>query len=84
MPGSKSVTFVKQLTKSQAEAKSLYDKYVALRLSEGYTPRPDWVAWWKNLTEVWAGVQYSSGNQFYVMYSYNYGVNSWTLTTEAV
>jgi hypothetical protein len=82
-PGSKSVIWVIELTKSQAEAKQLYDKYVAQRLNEGYTPRPDWVAGW-NHPGAWAGVQYSSGNQFTVFYRYNSAVNSWDITTETL
>lgn len=88
LPGAPSITWVIELTKSEAEAKQLYDKYVALRLSEGYTPHPEWVAGWK-AKEAWAGSRYSSGNarfgnQFYVISSYNSAVNSWTLATEAI
>ena len=80
------VTTVMELTKSQAEAKQLYDKYVADKLNEGFTPRQDWIAAMKasdtgNYTNIWVGQ--NGLQQFYVLYRYNPAVISWELTTEA-
>jgi hypothetical protein len=85
--GAKGVTVVDELTKSQAEAKQLYDKYVSDKLSQGYTSYPQVVANWKTqggLEAVWFGATDSYyTNQFYVWYQYNDNVNSWDVTTQA-
>ena len=84
LPGTKGVTVVEELTKSQAEAKQLYDKYVSNKLNEGYTSYPKEVASWTGYDGKWFGASDSYyTHQFYVLYKYNNGVNSWEVTTEA-
>jgi hypothetical protein len=74
-----------ELTKSEAQAKQVYDNYVAAKLNEGFSLRSDTVAEWKaepnNYNGIWIG---QNGPQwFYVMYEYNPNVHSWEVTTEA-
>jgi hypothetical protein len=87
-PGAVSVTIVEEFTKSQNESKQVYDQYVASRLSEGFTLRPDWVAslnashneLWSHY-EVWSGQ--NGGHEFTVMYFYSELLGLWEVTTEA-
>jgi thiol-disulfide isomerase/thioredoxin len=85
LPESMKTTTVVELTKSQAEAKQLYDQTVAQKTNEGFTLRPDWVADTKasypNLIEYWAGGYY--GRQFFISYSYDSYVASWLFVTQA-
>ncbi len=87
LPESDAVTNVIELTKSQAEAKQLYDQTVSQKLSEGFTFRSDYAAASKaessNFTDVWVGVSQQTG-LFYVMYYRDPNVSpSWLFATEA-
>lgn len=82
-----SVTVVEEFTKSQAEAKQVYDQYVVQKLSEGFSLRTDWVASMKSdptraqYDGMWAGTL--GVREFFVFYHYNPEVNSWDVTTQA-
>ncbi len=80
-------TTIVELTKSQTDAKQLYDQTVAQKQSEGFVLRSDWVATAKaqnpSITEVWEGQQYSSGLGCYAEYEYDSHVASWLFVTEA-
>jgi hypothetical protein len=79
------MTYVMELTKSEAQSKQVYDNYIAAKLNEGFTVRSDWVAQWKaepnDYKDIWIGQ--NGLQQFYVMYRYNSNVGSWEVTTEA-
>jgi hypothetical protein len=85
-PGSASVTLVFEVTKSQSEAKKVYDGAVATKLNEGYTANPSQAANYKahnpGVTEVWAG---SSGTKgFLCYYDYNTAIfNSWEVIQQS-
>jgi len=84
-------TVVIEMTKSQAEAKQLFDQMVAQKISEGYIVQNDTIANRKaanlNLTNVWAGTHtgptsdggYDFGSEFRVEYFYNSHTSSWPL-----
>jgi len=84
--GSLEMTTVIELTRSKGETKQLFDKMVAQKINEGFTPRPDWIAASKaespNLTDAWYGQQYGSG-EFFVVYYYDSYASSWLFLTEA-
>ena len=82
-PQAVGITTVEELTKSQNESKQLYDQYIASRLNEGFTLRPDWVARLNasGYNEVWSGQ--NGAHEFTVMYRYFPPVQSWEVTTEA-
>jgi hypothetical protein len=80
--------FLASYTQSQAEAKQLYDRTVAQKLSEGFTPQPDAAASVKAespfYTEVRAGVSQQTGQQFWVDYYHDSNVSpSWLFETDA-
>jgi len=79
------MTVVQELTQSQAQAKQVYDNYVAAKQNEGFNLRSDWVAALTasipGYTGVWVGQ--NGLQQFYVLYRYNPYVQSWEVTTEA-
>jgi len=81
------MTTVIELTKSQAEAKQLYDPTVAQALNQGFVLRSDWAAQMKanypGVSEVWDGQQSSTGLEFSVQYYYDAHVASWLVVTEA-
>jgi hypothetical protein len=83
LPGQKGVTVVEELTKSEAEAKQLFDKYVSNKLNEGYTPYPKEVAGWPYKAAWFGATDPYYTHQFYAMYRYEGGVNSWAVTTQA-
>jgi hypothetical protein len=79
------MTVVMELTTSEAQAKQVYDNYVATKLNEGLTLVPDQVAALNatvpGYNGIWVG---QSGPQwFYALYRYNSNVQSWEVTTEA-
>jgi hypothetical protein len=83
---SSKMTTVVELTKSQAEAKQLYDQTIAQKLSEGFIVNHAWIAQAKaadpGQTDIWAGSS-SAGQQFYAAYGYISYVYSWTFMTES-
>ncbi len=86
-PSSHSVTLVKEVTKSQTEAKTVYDDAIATKLKEGYTPAPEEAAAWKpsgcpDCVAVWMGYKGNSG--FFCLYGYDYTVNGWLVTEQSV
>ena len=85
-PGSPSVTLVKEVTKSQTEAKTVYDKAVATKLNEGYIADPTGAAAWKpsgcpDCIAVWMGSKGNSG--FLCHYLYDYTVNGWLVVEQS-
>jgi hypothetical protein len=76
------------VTPSEAYAKQLYDRTVAQKVNEGFTPRPDLIAADKaerpGVTECWRGINYGSGQGFSVEYSDNPYVSSWLVMTESI
>jgi hypothetical protein len=88
LPESQKMTDSIELAQSQAIAKQLYDQTVAQKLSEGFTPRTDWIAAAKAsapyMTDVWEGQQSMSGQAFIVLYYYDGNVSpSWLFETQA-
>ena len=79
------VTTVMELTTGEAQAKQVYDNYVAAKLNEGFSLRSDWVAELNasipGYSGIWVGQ--NGQQQFYVFYRYNSDVQSWEVTTEA-
>jgi hypothetical protein len=75
-----------ELTKSQDEAKQLYDQVVAQKQSEGFVLNPDWIAQMKarspSLVGDWVGQQASTGLQCSIQYYDENNVASWLLITE--
>jgi hypothetical protein len=79
LPGSSSVTLVVEVTKSEAEAKQVYDSQVSGKLSEGYTPNPTGAATFQannpGIIAAWEGT-YGAGN-YLCYYYYDYTINAW-------
>jgi hypothetical protein len=77
LPGSKSVTIVVEVTKSEAEAKQVHDSQVSEKLNQGYTPDPTDAAQWQTnnpgTVAVWIGYY---GDSYYNCY-YIYDVHGW-------
>jgi hypothetical protein len=82
-PAGTKMTTVIELTKSETEAKSLYDQTVAQKTNEGYTPGN--IAYVKAefpyFTEIWFG-NYGYGT-FMTGYYNNSQTSSWLFETEA-
>jgi hypothetical protein len=89
LPGSQSVTVVIETTKSQAEAKQVYDMATRDKLNIGYTADPTGAADFKALgcsgfqscIEVWAGN--SGANHFLCYYGYISTVHGWAVTEQS-
>jgi hypothetical protein len=81
------VTTVIELTKSQADAKQLYQQTVAQKISQGFTLCSYCVAQFRarnpNTPEFWDGKQSSIGAEFSVQYEYDSHVASWEFITQA-
>jgi hypothetical protein len=85
LPGSHSVTLVTEVTKSETEAKQVYDKAVNEKLANGYTIYSDLTARYKasnpDYKAAWVG---SSGqNEFACTYYYSYVVDSWVVEQQS-
>jgi hypothetical protein len=79
------MTVVEELTKSEAQAKQVYDIYVTAETNEGFSLRSDWVAALNASSPGYNGIWIGQNGQqqFYVLYRYNSDVQSWEVTTEA-
>ena len=88
-PSGTDFTIVAELTRSQDQAKQLYDKAVADIENQGFVARPDLVPSWGG-TKYYAGpgtglrIGSNADQQYYVMYHYNSDINSWEFTTKAL
>ena len=80
-----SMTVLTELTKSKAQAKQVYDNYVAAELNEGFSLRSDLVAAATATSPQYSGIWVGQNGlqQFWVLYQYNSDVQSWEVTTEA-
>ncbi|MGA3359876.1 MAG: hypothetical protein ABSC87_06685 [Halobacteriota archaeon] len=88
-PGSHSVTLVEEVTKSQTEAKQVYDKATSDKLNQGYTADTTAAAEYKSTAcpgfmscvEVWAG---SYGTKYFLCsYGYDSTVHGWKVTQQS-
>jgi hypothetical protein len=80
LSGSKDVTLVFELTGTKAEAKQVYDKVVATKIKEGYTPDAS-ITVSRNHEAFWVGT-YGS-NWVYCAYGYGPEVPSWTVLQQS-